>query len=67
MKCIKKSKEYYLVTIRDNSYGEEYSVRLANLELVKEQIDYCNIVCEEVLKIELITETEVIREVENLL
>ena len=67
MKIIKKTNEYYLVTARDNNYQEEYSVRLSNLESVKEKIDYCKLMCEEVLKVELVTTTEVSREIEGLL
>ena len=59
--------EHYLVTIRDNNYQKEYTVRLSDLESVKEKIDYCKLMCEEVLKVELITITETSREVEGLL
>lgn len=67
MKVIKNTNEYYLVTIRDNNYQKEYTVRLSDLESVKEKIDYCKLMCEEVLKVELITITETSREVEGLL
>lgn len=67
MKIIKKINEYYLVTVRDNNYQEEYSVRLSSLDSVKEKIDYCKLMCEEVLKVELITTTETSREIEGLL
>lgn len=59
--------EHYLVTIRDNNYQKEYTVRLSDLESVKEKIDYCKLICEEVLKVELITITETSREIEGLL
>ncbi len=67
MKVIKNTNEYYLVTVRDNNYQEEYSVRLSSLDSVKEKIDYCKLMCEEVLKVELITTTETSREIEGLL
>ncbi|AHC94139.1 hypothetical protein T548_0061 [Lactococcus phage phiL47] len=67
MKVIKNTNEYYLVTVRNNNYQEEYSVRLSDLESVKEKIDYCKLMCEEVLKVELITATETSREIEGLL
>nr|DAD56776.1 MAG TPA: hypothetical protein [Caudoviricetes sp.] len=67
MKVIKNINEYYLVTVRDNNYQEEYAVRLSDLESVKEKINYHKLMCEEVLRVELITTTEIYREVEGLL
>ena len=67
MRVIKNINEYYLVTVRDNNYQKEYTVQLSDLESVEEKIDYCKLMCEEVLKVELITITETSKEVEGLL
>ncbi|MDN6100706.1 MAG: hypothetical protein L0L90_08020 [Lactococcus lactis] len=38
-----KENEHYLVTIRDNNYQKEYTVRLSDLESVEEKLIIANL------------------------
>lgn len=60
----KISKQYYKMTIRNNSYGSEYTVQLRTLEEVEEKIQYCDVICEEVIKVERIKEVKEIKRYE---
>lgn len=57
-------RRYYKMTIRNNTYGSEQTIQLRTLEEVEEKIQYCDIVCEEVVSIEFIKEVKEIQKFE---
>lgn len=60
----KLSKQYYKMTIRNNTYGSEHTIQLRTLEEVEEKIQYCEVVCEEIVKIEHIKEVKEVKRIE---
>lgn len=63
-KTVKTVRRYYKMTIRNNSYGSEATIKLGTLEEVEEHIQYCDIVGEEIIKIECIKEVKEIQQFE---